>query len=131
MTEQEQLREELKSHVEYKRGEIVRARLKQIAEENYIPKHTDKEYVDFMGRHECSVTINHAQSSNHPYYYQLFSVVSQHVMGDCMREVLDNAMYCEVNGLPNRYWEHPDHKIAHDKAMKDFNRKVMFNILKP
>ena len=59
---------------------------------NYVPKHAPSVYFGYMNRHACSFGRNHPQSQNHPYVWTMFSVPSQHVMGDCIEECLDNVL---------------------------------------
>jgi hypothetical protein len=87
-----EIREILKEFVKYQKGEALRKELHQIALDSYKPKYSPEVYLNFMNRHECSFTINGAQSTNHPYYFTMFSVVSQHVQGDCVQECLDKAI---------------------------------------
>lgn len=86
------IRTELESFVEYNRGILLRKELEKIAKESYVPKHKSEEYLIFMNNNECSFDKNHPQSKNHPYVWTMFSVVSQHVMGDCIEECFDKAM---------------------------------------
>jgi hypothetical protein len=86
------LREKLKEFISYDKGKAIREKLHRFAKKNYVPKHSPSEYLKFMNANECDFTINHPQSVNHPWYFCLFTVVSQHVYGDCVEECLDNAM---------------------------------------
>ena len=85
------LREKLKTFIGYEEGEAIRTQLHERARKNYQPRHADK-YLSFMNENECTFDVNHAQSSNQPYYFTLFTVKSQHVMGDCVEECLDKAI---------------------------------------
>ena len=90
----EEIRARLQEWVEYEEGERLCMELHALALNNYEPKHTDGEYMDFIGRNasDYSLTISDPQSTNHPYYMELFTIVSQHVDGDCLKECMDNAM---------------------------------------
>ncbi len=78
------MREQLKEFIGYDKGEKVRKELHGVAKEKYVPKHTPDEYFKFMNGNECSFIVNHPQAHNHPWYFCLFTVVSQHVHGDCV-----------------------------------------------
>ncbi len=84
-------RDILRDFVEYERGCKLRKALLTFAKKHYVPKHADK-YLSFMNDHPCDFSKNHPQSVNHPYYFTLFTEVSQHVMGDCVEECLDKAI---------------------------------------
>jgi len=92
-SEIEALRAKLADFVEYDTGKDIRNKIHEFAKENYNPVHSSK-YFEFMNDNECSFDVNHAQSENHPYYFTLFTVKSQHVMGDCIEECLDKAISC-------------------------------------
>ena len=92
------LRDKLKDSVEYKEGKRIRAELNKYALENYAPKHLASEYLKFLNNNECSFKINHPQASNLPYYWTMFSIISQDVRGDCIEECLDNALELERKG---------------------------------
>ena len=51
--------------------------------------------MGFIKRHTISTEVNHAQSVNHPYYYTMFSVVTQHIMADTIEELFDIALDTE------------------------------------
>jgi hypothetical protein len=86
------IRDKLRHHLDYDQSKEIRNKLKSYAEQTYKPLHTDGAYLLFMNTNECSFSINGMQSTNHPYYWCLFSVKSQHVYGDCIEECLDNAI---------------------------------------
>jgi len=91
----EEIRKQLKEFIDYKKGESLRKQLNEYAVNNYEQKHSDSDYVDFMERNTIDFSINHPQSKNHPYYYTMFSCKTQHLMGDCVREILDKAIDIE------------------------------------
>ncbi len=86
------MRDKLTKFIPYDEGVAIRKVLHEYAKKNYMPKHSYAEYFIFMNNHECSFDVCHAQSSNHPWYFGLFTVKSQHVYGDCVEECLDNAI---------------------------------------
>lgn len=99
MTQDEiqEIRNQLREFIPYEKGKRLREQLNKHAIENYEQKFPDSDYILFMERNIVSFDINHAQSSNHPYYYTMFSVLTQHIMGDCIKELLDKALYIENN----------------------------------
>ena len=87
------LRDKLKvSCINFKEGRLIRKELHELALKHYVPKHSSEEYLQFIEDNLCKFSKNHEQSSNHPYYLTLFTIKSQHVMGDCAKECLDNAI---------------------------------------
>jgi hypothetical protein len=89
------IKEELTYFTTYDKGLELRKQLNKIAKKLYIPKHTPAKYLDFMGQYDIRFSKLHTQDSNHPYYLEMFSVISQHVYGDCVAECLDKAMKIE------------------------------------
>ena len=85
-------REKLRDFVSYEEGKAIRNELHTIAMREYKPKHPDVDYLEFMNNNECTFTVIHPQSTNHPWYFGLFTIVSQHVYGDCVEECLDRAI---------------------------------------
>jgi len=85
-------RELLRSFISYDEGCKLRKQLHYTARNFYVPKHAPSEHLKFMNANECTFTTVHAQDTNHPYYFCLFTVKSQHVYGDCIEECLDKAM---------------------------------------
>ena len=94
----ENLRDKLKDHIIYEEGKKIRKELNEYARQNYVPKYDLSEYLRFMNNNECTFLINHPQGSNFPYYWTMFSIISQHVRGDCIEECLDNAIELEKKG---------------------------------
>ena len=85
------VREKLSSFVSYEEGRLLREALKDYGS-SYIQLHTPEEYLSFMNEHECTFNVHHNQSINFPYYWGLFTVLSQRVSGDSIEECLDIAM---------------------------------------
>lgn len=88
----EEIREKLSSFIEYEEGQDLRNRLKIMAVVTYIPKFDLEAYLHYMNSFPCSFDELHPQDTNHPYYWSMFSVPSQHVYGDCVEECLDKAI---------------------------------------
>lgn len=86
------IRKELSGFIEHEKGNKLRNELHTIAMNTYQPRNSSNMYLDFMNNNECSFSVNGSQSINHPYYFTMFSIVSQHVMGDCIEECLDKAL---------------------------------------
>jgi len=96
MKEVEEIRNKLRdSSTNYKECKLLRKRLNEIAKQEYKQEFSDKEHIDFMERNLVSFDINHPQSTNFPFYYTMFSVVTQHLRGDSIRELLDRGIYIE------------------------------------
>lgn len=100
----EQIRARLSTFpgVEYEEGAILRKQLGFLAKKNYVPQHTNDEYMSWL----CSsahVTFNkvHAQDMNFPFVWRLFHESCQHVYGDCLQECLDKAMAATEEKPPN------------------------------
>lgn len=85
-------RAKLVDFVSYAEGEEIRSSLKKHADEHYVRQHTAEEYMTFINGNACTFHIQHAQSQNFPYFWGMFTVISQHVYGDCVEECLDKAM---------------------------------------
>jgi len=85
------MRDKLEDFIEYEEGEKIREHLHEKAKAEYVPKYADK-YISFMNENTCSFNVNHPQSKNHPYYFRMFCIKSQHVLGDCVEECLDKAI---------------------------------------
>ncbi len=91
-----ELREKLKSHLPYEEAKAIKKKLRKYAKENYKQRHTDTECINFMQRHEVSIDEVHPQSTNFPYCYYMFTVLTQHIYADSIRELLDIALDKEV-----------------------------------
>ena len=97
----EELRKKLKDFVTYDEGEKIRKQIRAWAIENYNQKYSDTEYLGFIKRNRISTTVQHAQSTNHPYYYGMFSVCTQHIMADTIEELFDKALDIEKASVGN------------------------------
>lgn len=91
----EELRKKLREFVTYEEGEKIRKQIRAWAIENYKQKYSDSEHLGFIKRNLPSITVQHPQSTNHPYYYRLFSVCTQHIMADTIEQLLDKALDIE------------------------------------
>lgn len=91
----EQLRSKLLNHVSVDDGIKIRKQLRGFSIRNYNQKYTDTEHLEFIKRNVISTDIHHPQSSNHPYYYGMFSVCTQHIMADSIEELFDSAIDIE------------------------------------
>jgi len=92
----ERMREPLRSWEEaihHKHGEIIRQEIKEYTEKNYKPKHTDKEYMDYLASLSYfDLSVNGFQNHNQPYVYTFFSRATQHIMGDSLKQILDKIL---------------------------------------
>ena len=86
------IRDALRQFVLYDEGVALRAELHHLALKHYVPKHSNDEYMAWICKHLPTFGVCHAQSRNNPWVLQMFTVVSQHVYGDCVQECLDKAM---------------------------------------
>ena len=89
------LRKKLESFQEYSVGLAIRAYIHEYQMENYKPKYSTDERINFLNRHKITLEENHPQSMNHPYFYTMFTEITQHIMGDTMCELLDKAIDIE------------------------------------
>lgn len=62
--------------------------------EHYSKKHSSKEYMKFISDNSDGFSISEVgkQNENHQEFMCLFTIVSQHVYGDCLAECLDKAI---------------------------------------
>lgn len=90
-----ELRKKLTEFIEYKEAVRIRNRIRLLAIDSYIPKYTDSEYIGFLKRHTVTTTVNHPQSTNHPHYYAMFSVCTQHIYADTIEELFDISLDIE------------------------------------
>jgi len=95
MEDIERLRDKLKEFVEYDKGYAIREFIHELALEHYEKKHSETKHLEFLERHEVKIERNHSQSVNHPYYFTMFSIITQHIMGDTVAELLDKAIDIE------------------------------------
>jgi hypothetical protein len=63
-----------------------------VEKEKYTPKHKPQEYIDFMNKNICSFKACNNSAYKEPKRLKMFSIVSQHVRGNCVEECLDGAM---------------------------------------
>lgn len=106
----DELRNKLKVFVLYEDGLKIRKEIRSLAIETYVQKYTDTEHMGFLKRHEISTKVQHAQSENHPYYYGMFSVCTQHIMADTIEELLDMALDIESKES-NVVCDHPEDQL--------------------
>ena len=94
-----EIREILRKFVTYRKDELLREELNTIANNNYIQKYSDTDYIDFICRHQdkFSIEIIGSQSTNFPYYLSMFTCVTQHIKADNIRQLLDKAIEIELN----------------------------------
>lgn len=90
------MRDKLKKFIDYDEAKEIRKNLHEKSKKEYIPKYQEQ-YLTFMNDNECTFTINHPQELNFSSYFTLFTIKSQHVMGDCVEECLDKAISAEKN----------------------------------
>ena len=90
----EKIKEKLITFVDSDEGERLRNELGHLTESEYIPKHSPDEIIEFMRRCGSGMSLNRVgfQNQNHPNVWCLFTCASQHVYGDCVREVFDLAI---------------------------------------
>ena len=91
----EEIREILREFIEYDKAKLLRKELKSIAYKTYIQKYSDKEQIDFLDRHEASIRSINAQSTNFPYYLEMFTVLTQHIYADNIRQIIDKGIDIE------------------------------------
>ena len=91
----EEIREILREFVEYDKAKLLRKELKSIADKTYIQKYCDKEQIDFLDRNEASIRSVHTQSTNFPYYLEMFTVLTQHIYADNIRQIIDKGIDIE------------------------------------
>lgn len=87
-----EIRATLREFVLYDVGESLRAELRSLALKHYVPKHSNDEYMQWICKNLPSFRECGAQDRNSPWVFEMFTVVSQHVYGDCIQECLDNGM---------------------------------------
>lgn len=97
MNRTEEIRKTLREFVLYDKGELLRRELKDIADKTYIQKYSDKEQIDFLDRNEVSIRKLHPQSTNFPYYLEMFTVSTQRVYADNIRQIIDKGIDNERN----------------------------------
>lgn len=92
MTQIEEIREKLKKFVTFQEGTELRNLLHTLAVGSYKQKYSHAEYIDFMETYEVKIEKNGAQQTNFPYYYSMFTIPTQHIVGDTVKELLDKAI---------------------------------------
>jgi len=95
MNRTEEIRKTLREFVLYDKGELLRKELKDIADKTYIQKYSDKEQIDFLDKNEASIRKVHPQSTNFPYYLEMFTVLTQHIYADNIRQIIDKGIDIE------------------------------------
>lgn len=94
MDRKEEIRNKLSEFVDCDYGKKLREELNLISKNEYIKKHSDNEYIKFIEENSerFSVEVNGYQSRNEPYYLDMFTIRTQHVLGDSIYECIDKAM---------------------------------------
>ena len=106
MIDAKELRDKLRVHVTYDEGVEIRKKIRAMAILNYPQKYSDEDHMHFIKRNRVTTTKQHPQSTNHPYYYGMFSCVTQHIMADTMEELFDKAIDIEKDGgVINKYFK--------------------------
>lgn len=80
-------------------GQSLRSELHNLARMTYVPKHKPEEYVEWMQRAMPHFEKCSNQSTNHPFFMQMFTVISQHVYGNTIEECLDSGI--EIDNRAN------------------------------
>jgi hypothetical protein len=93
----EEIRKTLSGFVEYDKAALLRKELKDIADRTYVQKYTDTEQIDFLNRHPVMMKEVHAQSTNFPYYLEMFTVLTRNIYADNVRQLLDKGIDYERN----------------------------------
>lgn len=70
----------------------IRDALRENADAHYERQHSAQEYLEFLKRNDTTYSKIQGHDINAPFGWRFFSVVSQHVYGDCLEECLDKAM---------------------------------------
>lgn len=80
--------------IDYQEGVRLRAARAEKAGRRYRPLHTPEQYLEFIRSQLVHfLTRQLHPQADAPEAYGLFTLVSQHVRGDCLEELLDNAMH--------------------------------------
>lgn len=98
-----EIRATLVKFVSYEVGEQLRKELKAIADETYVQKYSDSEQIGFLERNQASIHVQvvSPQAVNFPYYLEMFTVVTQHIYADNLRQLVDIGLDIE-KGLKGR-----------------------------
>ena len=97
----DKIRKTLSEFTGYEKSEKLRKELKSIADKEYIQKYSDKEQIDFLGRHDVIIETVHPVLSSHPYYLSMFTILTQNIYADNLRQILDKGIDIE-RGLVNK-----------------------------
>jgi hypothetical protein len=75
-------------------GEKLRRELERLTKETYQQKYGQADYFDFIRRYGEGLSIDRCgdQDSNNPYEWEMFTVRTQHVYGNSMEQLFDNAL---------------------------------------
>ena len=92
----QEIRDILTEFVEYDKGQSLREELKEIADKTYEQKYSSEEQVNFLSRHSASIRVVHSQDNNHPYYLEMFCVLTQHIHADNIAQLLDKGIDIEI-----------------------------------
>lgn len=103
MNRVDEIREILSEFVDYDEGKSLRKELKKIADKTYVQKYSDKEHVDFLDRNEAEFEEVHPQAEYTPYYLEMFTVLTQHIYGDNIRQLIDKGIDIERSGKTYEY----------------------------
>ena len=103
MNRVDEIREILSELVDYDEGKSLRKELKKIADKTYTQKYSDKEHVDFLDRNEPEFEKVHPQAEYAPYYLEMFTVLTQHICGDNIRQLIDKGIDIERSGKTDEY----------------------------
>jgi len=95
------IRNVLKKHCPYEIAFDLKNKLNEIANNDYVQKYCNTEHINFISRHSdyLSLKKTHPQSTNHPYYLCLFSVITQHIYADNIKQILDKAIDIEKSKI--------------------------------
>ncbi|MCD8401303.1 hypothetical protein G1K66_12370 [Tenacibaculum finnmarkense] len=93
----EEIRNILRGFVPYEEALELKNELNKIANDNYIQKYSDTEHIDFISRNNDCISIKeeHPQNTNFPYYLTMFTIVTQHIRADNVRQILDKGIDIE------------------------------------
>lgn len=92
MITRDEMRKPLTKFMDSESAEKIRVQLREHAGLFYKKEHTAAEYIQFMKSNDCDSEQLYGQDTNHPWGWQLFTIVSQHVYGDCIEECFDKAI---------------------------------------
>ena len=90
-----EIRELLSKFTEYNEACVLQKELNDIANKTYKQEYTDTEHINFLNRNDASIKQTHPQETNFPYYLQMFTVITQHIYADNVRQILDKGIHIE------------------------------------